>query len=174
MNAPLNPSGPGALSGGISLTIASISACVNGVIRLWKSTSRRSICKRLNFIGCGLYDPSLSLYVSNRIASFAMWSSTSTPLWSCKVFIKFFLYLSVATAWKNLEFSSPNWIHQMVHRFFQCSFWYCRRRSKCFLSISLKLPSGKVRDRRSAMLSSSTRALLLSCVIVHWSNTVYS
>ena len=111
--------GARARSGGISLTTASISCVVKGVVRLSKSTLSHSIWERLNFICGGFVFPKRALNASNKIDSFPAWSSTTMSSLIFKLEMKFLRYRSVATAWKNLEFSSPNLIQRIVHHFFQ-------------------------------------------------------
>jgi hypothetical protein len=61
--------------------------------------------------------PSLFLYVWKIISSFAAWSVTIVPSSVVRAEIAFLLYLSVASVWKNLVFSSPNLVHLIVHLF---------------------------------------------------------
>lgn len=159
-NEPLNPSGPGARSAGISLITRSVSCLVNGTVK----TSRPSIflimLARLNFISCLDEVPSLSLKEWKRTNSLLTWSSATVPSWRVRDAILFLLYRTYAMTWKNLEFSSPKRTHRMVHLFFQYCFWYDRSLRMWVLRIDRKLVSGIVSLRLFSIASRLDKALL--------------
>ena len=113
-------------------------------------------------------------------------------LWKCswitlpssvsRLVMVFCLNLSVAAAWKNFVFSSPNFVHLTVYLFFQYSCLNFKSFKICFLRIFLKLLSWIYNVLCSSSLSRmprtslqlATRLLIFEILLLHFFSTFLS